>query len=102
MAELKPKQSKDDKAKSESAPPPADEVKGKEDTSTGGETAVVPVEVSSAKDGIQIKMEGDHVTLQLSQYIAEHIGQFRSCSHVVVSFKHGHAPDITAIHVQGQ
>ena len=84
MAELKPKASPDqDKA----APEPKAE-----------EKVVVPIEVGSLKDGIAIKIEGDYVELRLSQYLAEHIGQFRACSHVVARFKHGHAPDISAIH----
>ena len=60
-----------------------------------------PIEISSAQNGIRIRVVGDHVTLELSQYLAEHIGQFRSCKKVVAKFKHGAAPDITAYREQG-
>ena len=85
MADLKPKESPSEK-------PVAPSVE---------EKVSVPTEVSSAQEGIHIKLEGDFVTLKLSQYLAEHIGQFRSCQHVVVKFKCGQAPDITAIHEHG-
>lgn len=62
------------------------------------EKAPVPIEVASDKNGIQIALMGDHVELRLSQYIAEHIGQYRACKSVIIRFKNGHTPDITAYH----
>jgi len=95
MAESTPKeQPPKSSGETPAAPPPA---QAAPTPVAEEETAVVPVEVKSLKDGIQITIEGDFVTLILSQYLAEHIGQFRTCDKVVCRFKHGTAPDITGI-----
>lgn len=65
------------------------------------EKATVPMELASAKNGIQIIIQGDFVEVRLSQYLAEHLGMFRSCKYVSAKFKVGQAPDIMAIHEQG-
>ena len=89
MAELKPKGSQ---PKEETVQPKEEPIE---------ETVPVPIEVSSAKNGIQITIEGGFITLSLSQYMAEHIGQFRACTRVVCKFKDGQAPDIAAYHEHG-
>ena len=93
MAELKSKQP--DKKQTKDASP------GEEKSDKLDETITVPLELSSLKDGVQIKVEGDYAEIRLSQYVAEHIGQFRACSFVICKFKHGQAPDITAIQEHG-
>lgn len=89
MVELKPKsEGPDDKP---SAPAPA---QAKPATI---EVARVPSETASLEDGIVVKHEGDFTEIRLSRYLAEHIGNFHRVSHIVIRFKHGQAPDITAI-----
>ena len=56
----------------------------------------MPVEFASAKDGVKITIESnDVVTVEISRYFAEHIGQFRNIDKVILKFRHGSVPDIT-------
>jgi len=91
MADLKKKQPDEEVAVVSQDPPEAPKPASEEQFP-------VPFEIASAQDGIRIVIEGDRATLTLSQYMAEHIGQFRTCDRVVCVFKEGSPPDITAIH----
>ena len=89
MADLKPK-----------APEKIEDNKAPEKKTEEG--VKTPIEAAALNNGVSVKIEGEWTEVRLSQYLAEHIGYFRSCSYVSLRFKNGCAPEIISIHEQGQ